>query len=70
MPAFRLPYVVGRLVRPGLIAQALAPAAGAFVLTHAGPDALWWKLLAPGLANLGLVRVLWPARNCYAASPP
>jgi predicted MFS family arabinose efflux permease len=58
----RYPVVVGRLARPGLIAQALAPPAGAFVLTHAGPDALWHLLLALALIIVGLVRVLWRAR--------
>ena len=58
----RYPLVVGRLARPGLIAQALAPPAGAVVLTHAGPDALWWLLLALALANLGLVGALWRTR--------
>lgn len=58
----RYPVVVGRLARPGLIAQALAPPAGAFVLTHAGPDALWHLLLALALINAGLVGVLWRAR--------
>jgi len=58
----RYPLVVGRLARPGLIAQAVAPPAGAFVLMHAGPDALWWLLLALSLANLGLVGALWRVR--------
>ncbi len=58
----RYPLVVGRLARPGLVAQALAPPAGAFVLTHANPDALWWLLLALSLASLGLVGALWRAR--------
>ncbi|WP_342109133.1 MFS transporter [Methylobacterium sp. SI9] len=58
----RYPLVVGRLARPGLIAQALAPPAGAFVLTHAGPDALWWVLSALGVANLVLVGALWRTR--------
>lgn len=58
----RYPLVVGRLAQPGLIAQALAPPAGAFVLTHASPDALWWLLLALSLANLGLVGALWRVR--------
>jgi hypothetical protein len=56
------PLVVGRLARPGLIAQALAPPAGAFVLTYAGLDTLWWLLLAFSLANLGLVGALWRTR--------
>lgn len=58
----RYPLLVGRLARPGLVAQALAPPVGAFVLTQSGPDALWWLLLALALANLGLVGVLWRAR--------
>jgi predicted MFS family arabinose efflux permease len=58
----RYALVVGRLARPGLVAQALAPPAGAFVLTHAGPDALWWLLLALSVANLGLVGALWRMR--------
>lgn len=55
----RYPLVVGRLARPGLVAQALAPPAGAVVRTHAGPDALWWALTALALANLGLIAGLW-----------
>jgi hypothetical protein len=55
----RYPLVVGRLARPGLVAQALAPPAGAFVLTQASPEALLWLLLALSLANLGLVGALW-----------
>jgi len=58
----RYPLVVGRLARPGLVAQALAPPAGAFVLTQAGPDALWWLLLALSLANLACVGALWRVR--------
>ena len=58
----RYPLLVGRLARPGLIAQALAPPAGASLLTYAGPDALWWLLLALSLTNLGLVSALWRAR--------
>ncbi len=58
----RYPLVVGRLARPGLVAQALAPPAGAFLLTHASPDALWWLLLALSLVNLVLVGALWRTR--------
>ena len=58
----RYAALVGRLARPGLIAQALAPPAGAFVLTHAGPGSLWWLLLALALVNLGLVGALWRSR--------
>ncbi|MEE8630218.1 MULTISPECIES: MFS transporter [Methylobacterium] len=55
----RYPLLVGRLARPGLVAQALAPPAGAFVLTHAGSDPLWWLLLVLALVNLGLIGALW-----------
>ncbi|WP_144769201.1 MFS transporter [Methylobacterium dankookense] len=58
----RYPALVGRLARPGLVAQALAPSAGAVVLTHTGPDALWWLLLTLAVANLGLIGALWRAR--------
>ncbi|OHV17572.1 MFS transporter [Methylorubrum extorquens] len=64
----RYPALVGRLARPGLFAQALAPPAGAFVLTYAGPDALWWLLLALALANLGLVGALWRTRELHQKS--
>lgn len=58
----RYPLLVGRLARPGLIAQALAPPAGAFVLTHAGADPLWWLLLALALITLGMIGALWRTR--------
>lgn len=58
----RYPALVGRLARPGLIAQALAPPTGAVVLTHAGPDTLWWLLLALALVNLSLIGALWRSR--------
>ena len=58
----RYPLIVGRLARPSLIAQALAPPVGAFVLTHASPDALWWLLLALSLTNLAFVAALWRAK--------
>ncbi len=58
----RYPLLVGPLARFGLLAQALAPPAGAVLLTHAGPDALWWLLLALALVNLGFIGALWPTR--------
>ncbi|MEE7449059.1 MFS transporter [Methylobacterium radiotolerans] len=58
----RYPLAVGRLARPALVAQALAPPAGAVVLTHAGPGALWWLLLVLALAALGLIGALWRVR--------
>ncbi|UHC18070.1 MFS transporter [Methylobacterium currus] len=59
----RYPLLAGRLARPGLIAQALAPPAGAFVLTQAGAGPLWGLLLACALVNLGLIGALWRTRS-------
>ena len=51
--------LVGRLARPGLVAQALAPFAGAFVLAQAGPTATFELLAGLGLLNVGFVLALW-----------
>jgi hypothetical protein len=64
----RFPLVVGRLARPGLIAQALAPPLGAYVLTHASADALWWILPGLGLSNLALTGALWTLRRSKRAA--
>ncbi|KAB1071613.1 MFS transporter [Methylobacterium planeticum] len=58
----RYAALVGRLARPGLVAQALAPTLGAVVLARGGPDALFGLLVVLALANLGLVGLLWRAR--------
>ncbi|TDR93070.1 MFS transporter [Enterovirga rhinocerotis] len=58
----RYPVLVGRLARPGLIAQALAPSIGALVLTNAGADALLWALLGLALVNLVVIGGLWRFR--------
>lgn len=54
--------LVGRLARPGLVAQALAPSLGAVVLTHAGADATYALLAVLALANVGLAVSLWRVR--------
>ncbi|HEV7438349.1 MAG TPA: MFS transporter, partial [Methylobacterium sp.] len=54
--------LVGRLARPGLVAQALAPTLGAVVLAQGGPDALFGLLAVLALASVGLVGLLWRAR--------
>jgi len=54
--------LVGRLARPGLVAQALAPTLGAVVLAQGGPDALFGLLVALAFVNVGLVGLLWQAR--------
>lgn len=64
----RYPLVVGRLARPGLIAQALAPPLGAWVLTHASADVLWWILPGLALANLALIAALWTLRRSKQAA--
>ncbi|QGY04209.1 MFS transporter [Methylobacterium mesophilicum SR1.6/6] len=51
--------LIGRLARPGLVAQALAPPIGAVLLTRLGADALWAMLAALALVNLGLIGGLW-----------
>jgi hypothetical protein len=60
--AERYPVLVGRLARPGLIAQALAPSLGAVALTLGGPDAAYALLATLALANVGLASALWSAR--------
>ncbi|WP_456016641.1 MFS transporter [Methylorubrum populi] len=59
----RYPVLVGRLARPGLIAQAVAPSLGAVTLTYGGADAAYVLLATLALANLGLVIALWGARQ-------
>jgi predicted MFS family arabinose efflux permease len=54
--------LVGRLARPGLVAQALAPSLGAVVLTQAGADATYALLAVLALANVALALFLWRVR--------
>ena len=58
----RYPALVGRLARPGLVAQALSPSIGAVVLTHAGPDATYAVLTVLALGNVVLALSLWRVR--------
>ena len=58
----RYPVLVGRLARPVLIAQAVAPSLGAVALTYGGADAAYGVLVALALANLGMAIALWGAR--------
>lgn len=60
--ADRYASLIGRLARPGLVAQAVAPPVGAFVLAHGGADALLWVLVALAATNVGLVASLWRSR--------
>ncbi|KMO42986.1 MFS transporter [Methylobacterium variabile] len=59
----RYPVLVGRLARPGLAAQAVAPSLGALALTYGGADAAYGLLVALALANLGLACALWGTRQ-------
>jgi hypothetical protein len=53
------PVMMGRLAMPALIAQALAPSAGALVMERAGAQATLGALALLALANLGAVALLW-----------
>jgi hypothetical protein len=54
--------LVGRLARPGLVAQALAPSVGAVVLTHAGANATYALRSALAVANVAIALSLWRVR--------
>ena len=58
----RYPVLVGRLARPGLVAQALAPSLGALALTYGGADAAYGLLMTLALTNVGLAVALWGIR--------
>ena len=60
--ADRYPVLVGRLARPGLLAQALAPSLGAVALSYGGADAAYALLFAMALANVALAGALWCVR--------
>ena len=60
--AARYPVLVGRLARPGLLAQALAPSLGALAMTYGGADAAYALLFAMATANVALAGALWLAR--------
>lgn len=51
--------VMGRLARPGLVAQALGPTVGALLLSTAGTDQTLVMLAVLAFANLALVVLLW-----------
>lgn len=51
--------LMGRLARPSLIAQALAPSLGAFLLVRQGVDATLAVLVCLAAANLMLLAALW-----------
>ncbi|CAO4163648.1 Major facilitator superfamily (MFS) profile domain-containing protein [Methylorubrum populi] len=58
----RYALLLGRLTRPGLIAQALAPPLRAHVLAVRGADATFGLLASMALLNVALVAALWRVR--------
>jgi predicted MFS family arabinose efflux permease len=58
----RYPVLIGRLARPGLVAQAIAPAIGAIILSEVGANTLLWILLGLAVCNCGLIGGLWRVR--------
>jgi hypothetical protein len=58
----RYPVIIGRLALPSLIAQALAPAAGALALDRLGAEWLIATLTALAAANALITLALW--RRC------
>jgi hypothetical protein len=58
----RYASLMGRLARPGLVAQAFSPSLGALVLTSWGSDATYLLLTGLALANVGLALALWRVR--------
>jgi hypothetical protein len=57
--AERYPVLMGRLAFPSLIAQALAPAAGALMVEHQGANATIAVLTAGAVLNVALIALLW-----------
>lgn len=64
--ADRYAPVMGRLARPSLIAQAMAPTIGAVLLSVWGNDGTLTAIAAVAVANLGLAILLW--RYCLPRS--
>lgn len=59
----RYAALIGRLARPSLIAQALAPAMGAFLFDKAGASWTYGALMLLGLLNVLLGMGLWAIRT-------
>lgn len=55
----RYAALMGRLARPNLLAQAVAPALGAAAIARLGPGPTLWALAGLGFANLALLALLW-----------
>jgi hypothetical protein len=62
--------LMGRLAAPSLLAQALAPLAGALIMARYGPDATLGVIAALALANVLGIALLWSlSRSARAAHP-
>ncbi len=59
----RYAALLGRLAKPSLVAQALAPSAAAALIAHAGADATLLALAILGLIDVALVATLWRVRR-------
>ncbi len=59
----RYAALLGRLAKPNLAAQALAPSAGAYLIAQAGADAMLLALAILGMIDLALVALLWRVRR-------
>jgi hypothetical protein len=55
----RFPRLMGKLAFPSLVVQALAPAAGAWLIEASGTDATIAVLTGLALINLALMLGLW-----------
>jgi MFS family permease len=67
----RYAAAIGRLARPSLIAQAIAPTAGALLLDRIGSGPMFGALLSLALLNVVLVAGLWlDRRNWPHATGP
>ena len=55
----RFPVLMGRLARPALIAQAVAPMAGAFLISAVGEGTTLYLLATLGLINMALTWAMW-----------
>lgn len=60
----RYAHLIGRLARPNLLAQALAPSIAAFIAARYGADLMMHGLVAIAVANVGVMAALrWAARG-------
>jgi MFS family permease len=66
----RYAALLGRLAKPSLAAQALAPSAAAYLIARGGADAALAALAVLGLVDVALVAVLWWVRRRGAARVP